>query len=337
MFLSSELRYFASLPTSIDRENLQKYYYKRVFDHAEEVAISYVEDEQNQPSRFLDELNIPKSNQDIYELDSILFDTHRPKIHYQQNDLIMDYDFTKAKLSATALKTYLDCKRAYYFKYIRKIDAVEIPKEDNSDRKIGILIHEALKLAYQKKSAYFDNDQLLYEIQSYLYQESEKDANLRFLVDIWLHRLNPFITNEIKRARDGYKVLHTEETLTFKIDDFTLTGQIDRIDIKDNFLEVIDYKSGKIPKDTQKSLENTSNFQLQFYHLLTSQKGEVKESYYYDLNSAVLIEDSFFDTKLDMLYSKLDELKDTKPNFTKTEDIKKCIYCPYIKICNRIL
>ena len=337
MFLSSELRFLAGLPTSIDRENLQKYYYQRVFDHAKEVSISYVEDEQNQPSRFLDELNIPKNSESLYQLDSILFDTHRSKVHYQKEDLKLTYDFSKVKLSATALKTYLDCKRSYYFKYIKKIEAVEIPKEENSDRIIGILLHDALKSAYEKKDAYLDAEELQFEIQSYLYKESEKQANLRFLVDLWLEKLRPFIDNEIKRAKEGYKVKYIEEKFSTKLDGFTLSGQIDRVDQKDNFLEVIDYKSGKIPKDSQKSLENSSNFQLQFYHLLASQKGEVLQSYYYDLNNGNLIEDSYFDTKLDLLYQKLEELKDNEHNFTMTDDMKKCTFCPYIKICNRIL
>ncbi len=337
MFLSSELRYLAGLPTSMDRENLQKYYYQRVFDHAKEVSISYVEDEQNQPSRFLDELKIPKNSKKVSELDSILFDTHRPKIHYQREDLRLEYDFSKINLSSTALKTYLDCKRSYYFKYIRKLEAVEIPKEQNSDRIIGILLHDALKSAYEKKDAYFDENELQFEIQSYLYQESENQANLRFLVDLWLEKLKPFISWEVKRAKDGYKVKYIEEKFTIKHDGFTLSGQIDRVDQKGNYLEVIDYKSGKIPKDSQKTLENSSNFQLQFYHLLASQKGEVLQSYYYDLNNGNLVEDNFFDTKLDILYQKLEDLKDNEHNFTMTDDMKKCTYCPYIKICDRIL
>jgi RecB family exonuclease len=337
MFLSSELRFLSKLPTSTDRENLQKYYYKRVFDHAKEVAISYVEDEQNQPSRFLDELDIVKDSECLAKLDTILFETHKPKIHYQQEDLIYKYDFSKIKLSATAFKSYLECPRLYYFKYIKKIEAVEIPKEDNSDRIIGILLHEALKLAYEEKEFYTDYDELTFKIQSHLYQESEKQANLRFLTDVWLEKLKPFVYHEIQRAREGYRVKFVEKKFDIKLDTFTLSGQIDRIDEKDGIFEVIDYKSGKIPKDTAKSLESASDFQLQFYHLLASQLGEVRQSYYYDLNSAKLVEDSFFDQKLDMLYTKLEELKEKEHNFIMTENLKKCTYCPYIKICNRIL
>ncbi len=339
LFLSSELRFLAGLPTSTDRENLQKYYYQRIFNHAKHVSISYVEDDQNQPSRFLDELEIPKHTHPIDRLETILFDINKPKIHYQQTDLILQYDFSKTKLSATSFKTYFDCKRAYYFKYIRKIEAVEIPKEDNSDRIIGILLHNALKLAYEKKEAYFDENELIFEIQSYFYQESEQQANLRFLVDLWLEKLKPFIYHEVKRAQNGYKVKYVEEKFTLEIDGLTIAGQIDRVDQKEHFLEVIDYKSGKIPSETSKSLEagTVSNFQLQFYHLLASTKGEVLQSYYYDLNSGNLKEDKYFDTKLNILYTKLETLKAKEHNFTMTEDLKKCTYCPYIKICDRIL
>lgn len=339
LFLSSELRFFAGLPTATDRENLQKYYYQRIFDQAKHISISYVEDDQNQPSRFLDELEIPKSDKTISHLETILFDINRPKKQFQQIDLKLEYDFSKTKLSATSLKTYLDCKRAYYFKYIRKIEAVEIPKEENSERIIGVLLHNALKSAYEKKEAYFDENALLFEIQSYLYQESQQQANLRFLVDIWIEKLKPFVSLEVQRANNGYRAKYIEKTFSLKIDDLTLTGQIDRVDQKEHYFEVIDYKSGKIPKDTKKSLEEgtLSNFQLQFYHLLASTQGEVLQSYYYDLSNASLAEEPFFDTKLDMLYTKLETLKAKEHNFTMTEDLKKCIYCPYVKICDRIL
>ena len=338
LFLSSEIRHFSSLPTTNDRENLQKYYYKRMFDNAKFVSISYIEDEKSQPSRFLDELNIPKNSDEFSDLSSILFTKNMKLRHYQEHNLEIEYDFSKTKLSATSLKSYFDCKRMYYFKYIQKLENFEIPKDDNSDRVIGLLLHEALKNAYTKKSSYFDEKELFFKLEEYLHLKSNYQDNLRFLVDVWMQRLKPFIKNEIKRANDGYEVLYIEKSFDLKIDDFTITGQIDRVDKKDDFLEVIDYKSGSIPKDSQKAIKSTSNFQLQIYHLLASQKNrEVKQSYYYDLASGNMICDEYFDEKLDILYKNLEELKGKSHNFLMTEDIKKCTFCPYIKICNRML
>ena len=42
-FLSTKVKYLANLPTKIDRENLQKYYYKRLIDSSKNIFISYVE------------------------------------------------------------------------------------------------------------------------------------------------------------------------------------------------------------------------------------------------------------------------------------------------------
>ncbi len=333
LFLSSEIRHFSSLPTAGDRENLQKYYYKRMFDSAKIVSISYIEDEKNQPSRFLDELGIVKNSDTFSDLNSIIFEKNPSLHHYQESDLVLEYDFSKTKLSATSLKSYFDCKREYYFKYIQKLEHFEIPKDDNSDRVIGLFLHEALKSAYAKNDAYFSEKELFLELQTYLHQKSKYQENLRFLVDVWMQRLKPFIKNEIKRANDGYKVLYIEKSFDLKIDDFTITGQIDRVDKKDNFIEVIDYKSG----NSQKAIKSQSNFQLQLYYLLLSQKHEVSESYYYDLASGDMIFDEKFDEKLDILYKNLEELKGNTHNFLMTEDRKNCTYCPYIKICNRML
>ncbi len=336
MFLSSELRYLTGLPTSQDRENLQKQYYHTLFQKAKHVSISYIDDEQNAPSRFLDELKISKYEKNIPSLNTILFKNSNQKTIYSQEDLVLEYDFTKVEISATSLKCFLECKRAYYFQYIKKLNSHEIPNDDNSNRIIGILLHDALKEAYINQKSYENVQDLKFKIQSYLYKKSELDMNLRFLVDVWLKKLDPFIEKEIKRANDGYIVKYVEKKFDVKVDDFTLIGQIDRIDEKGDHLNVIDYKSGKIKQDSKRSIQNISNFQLQFYHLLASQIGDVRQSYYYDLNSSKLVSDNLFDEKLDLLYKKLDELKGTEHNFTKSQKSKDCQNCPYVQLCGDI-
>ena len=46
----------ANLPTKIDRENLQKYYYKRLIDSSKNIFISYVESKEDDISKFVYEL-----------------------------------------------------------------------------------------------------------------------------------------------------------------------------------------------------------------------------------------------------------------------------------------
>ncbi len=336
LFLTSYIRSACNLPTPQDRENLQKYYYKRVFDQAKEVFICYISDEQNQPSRFLDELLPSYKLSYNGNLKKILLPFHKPKKHFIQTDLILKYDFEKVELSATRLKNFLDCKRKYYFKYIKNLNEFEIPKDQDDERIIGTYLHEALKYAYEKKESYFSEEELLLELQRYLYQISEKSITLRFLIDIWLEKLKRFVSYEIKRFHEGFKIYSVEKTFTQKFQNLMLTGKIDRIDIKDDQLFIIDYKSGKIPKTSKKSLPKSSDFQLQFYYLLTNKQNNIFDAFYYDLNSANLINDSFFEEKLELLYQHLNSLNKKEYNFTMCEDLKKCLFCPYQKICNRV-
>ncbi len=194
LFLSTEIRYFAGLPTASDRENLQKYYYKRLFEKADYVHISYVEDEQNQPTRFLDELSVICDYHDkrVEDYHDILFSSQKQPYHHLPKDIEMEYDFTKVELSASRLKVYLDCKRRYYFQYIKKIEEATIPTDESTERLVGIFLHQALEHVYHGNQKFLDTDALYLALQKELYIKSEDDAVLRFYVDIWLERLKPF-------------------------------------------------------------------------------------------------------------------------------------------------
>jgi RecB family exonuclease len=338
LFLSTQVRFLAGLPTPNDRENLQKYYYKRLFQQAKRVHIAYVEDEQNQPTRFIDELSIKSSYHDrrLEHYHDILFSPHTQSPHYLPKDIELEYDFTKVELSATRLKIYLDCKRRYYFQYIKQLQEATIPTDESTERLVGIYLHEVLNEIYHDKREINDSDELFLQLQRALYLKSEGDSVLRFYVDIWLLKLQEFCQNEIKRFQEGNEVLHCEKSLQCTYRGMKLKGSIDRIDQKEGKLYVLDYKSGKIPKTTKKSLESESNFQLQFYYILASKLGEVADVYYYDLNKGVLVDEALFDEKMLLLEKHLDALKERKQNFTMTEDLHKCTYCPYIKICDRM-
>jgi len=337
LFLSSSIREACKLPTPKDRENLQKYYYSRIFDQAKDVAICYLLDEQNQPSRFLQELDLHDKHHEHGDLKEILFPPRIAKPHFQKADLIQAYDFSQTPLSSSGLKTFLDCKRKYYFQYIQKLKEFEIPKEEDDERIVGILLHEVLKTLYTKQAHYLSEEDLLVDMQRELYLRSEKNASLRFVIDKWLEILKPFISHEVKRFQEGFRVYQTEKKFDTRYNDLHLTGTIDRIDQKENAFFILDYKSGKIPQSSPKKLEKESNFQLQFYYLLTQNLGDIQEAYYYGLKDAKLQNDTLFDEKLELLYTHLDTLGQTKEfNFVMTEDLSKCTYCPYSKICNRI-
>jgi RecB family exonuclease len=126
-----------------------------------------------------------------------------------------------------------------------------------------------------------------------------------------------------------------EQSYSVAYKGFILEGNIDRVDIKDNRYTVIDYKSGKIPKSTIRTLEKETNFQLEFYYLLTKDEKEVDGLYYYDLKNAELVRESLFEEKLEKLDEILKELEKPIVDFEKCESTAPCLYCPYVKLCGR--
>ncbi len=334
MFLSSAIRSYANLPNKADRENLQRYFHNSLISNAKKVAISYTKNDQSMGSRFLDELGlITKANCDEISYYKPLFKCSTIPQRYDPQNIEGSYDIKAGTLSASKLKTILTCKRQFYYKYILKSKEAKVPNAEITPADIGNLLHEALHYVLQNTKV-IDENILMIELRRYL-QSENRSLIWHFNLDIWLEYFKEFAVLEAKRYNDGYRIYSLEESLHVEYKGFKLDGKIDRIDIKDNKLSVIDYKSGKIPKSTIKTLEKETTFQLEFYYLLAGQEKEVASLSYYDLKNAKLVEESLFDEKMEKLDEILKELEKPLTNFEKCESKAACQYCPFIKLCDR--
>jgi RecB family exonuclease len=337
LFLNSDIRFLANLPTQNDRENLQKHYYKLLMDRALHVSITFIKSSTTLASRFLAELDIvskePK-NEELYA--QILHKKSVQERDEREDTIIKEYDFSRVKLSATSLKSFLDCKRKYYYRYIAHIKKHELPQDFATENQIGVDLHEALKNVYLKQTSFSDAK----ELHGKIYHELEvvcKNSSLEeYQLKLWNRKLSHFVQNEIERFEQGAKVLECEKVLTCKFADMELSGQIDRIDKQENGLYVLDYKSGKYPTYTTKTLEKATDFQLEFYYLLASTQGKVTGCGYYDLSSGKIIDETFLEEKLELLQTHLNELKEQKTfDFAKCEDEASCKYCEFSIMCGR--
>ncbi|MDD2356918.1 MAG: PD-(D/E)XK nuclease family protein [Thiovulaceae bacterium] len=337
LFLNSDIRALANLPTQNDRENLQKHYYALLMNRAKHVSISYVKSSSTIPSRFLTELGIKaKEAEDELSYAAILHKAHSQEKDVQDEPIVLDYDFSHVRLSATSLKTFLDCRRKYYYKYIMHIKSHEMPQDFPTEHQIGLDLHEALKNVYMKKMAFSDTKELHSEIYNELERISGASSLEVYQLKLWNRKLTSFVENEIGRFTEGTKVFECEKELTCNYAGMELTGQIDRIDVQENGLYVLDYKSGKYPLYTAKTLEKATDFQLEFYYLLASTLGKVAGCGYYDLSSGKVVDETFLHEKLELLQTHLNELQEQKSfDFCKTEDESKCTFCEFKTLCGR--
>ena len=335
LFLNSSTRIKAGLPGAQDRESLQKLYYNNLFLRAKEVAISYVSAADAVPSRFLTQLGISTQNTfDETQWAGILFKAQTKK-ELEEKEIVAEYDFSEHNLSATGLKSFLSCKRRFYHRYIDGLSEHQIETDLPAEHEIGTALHDALQEVYETKSRFTDKKELSSAIESALRRASADTVLDKYLQKMWMKRLDVFIDNEIERFKEA-EVMACEKSLSKEVCGIRLNGNIDRIDRTLDGLEVLDYKSGKYPSYSAKTVERATDFQLEFYYLLAQHEGEVKSCGYYDLKTGKVITEDLLETKLELLYEHLNALRETKVfDFEKTDELKECTYCPYIQLCGR--
>jgi inactivated superfamily I helicase/RecB family exonuclease len=334
LFLSSAVRAQAGLPTKRDRENLQRYYYHQLFSKAQKIAIAFVKNETSMPSRFLDELGFNTTIMaDEKVLQPLLFDVMPSISIFSQTFIDAPYDLKAFPLSATKLKTLLSCKRQFYFRYIARLKDAKMPSNTIDEQTIGVALHKVLEDAICDE-ALREEKKLSAKIEMLL-KEQNKHEVWGYFVDVWLQKLKPFIRNEVARYEEGFRVIQKEFVHKVAYEGFMLEGQMDRIDEKEGELFVIDYKSGKVPTTSERTLESTVDFQLAFYALIANTLGRVKGVYYYDLKEGVLIEENFLEEKKALLAMKLQELSKPINGYELCDEIKHCRVCPYVELCGR--
>ncbi len=337
MFLNSTIKERAGLPTRSEREELQKHMYATLFRNAKEVALCYVESSTQMVSRFTKELgNVAMRKFDEKALASLLLPSGKvAQTRFEPFE--MEYDFTKERVSNSKLKTYLECTRKFYLRYIKRVENFEIPTDLPQEWEIGNTVHAALKNLYEKQSC-FDSAQTLCEA---LWMELERVAKPnvleRFQVAMYKELLKRFCQNEIKRFAKGYKVYKREEEIERVVEGMKLYGVVDRIDITpEATLEVLDYKTGSYKLYTKNKVEQASDFQLEFYYLLAQKFGEVSEVGFYDLQKGKIVDEAFMEQKLEVLRTHLRKLAQSDSiEVAMCEDAATCRYCEYKTICGR--
>ena len=336
MFLNTKIREMAKLPTMSDRENLQKHYYEMLMSRSKEVAISYVHSSQSSASRFLKQLGIETDNKhNESDFANILFDKVTKKKQVEE-EIIQEYSFQNVELSATRLKNYLSCKRKYYYKYVKNIQNHEIPKDMPAEHEIGNVVHRALKEVYSKKESYSDAQELKRDIDAALDLFCGSSELDKYLVAMQKKRLDMFVHQEIRRFHEGWKVYKTEEFFKEPFCGMTIVGQIDRVDKKENLIEVLDYKTGSYTLNNKNNFMDATDFQLEFYYLLAGGLGNVQGCAFYDLKESKIVPEAFLQEKIEVLKSHIKDLLMVEEiNFEKCEDTKTCLFCEYRVMCGR--
>ena len=203
-------------------------------------------------------------------------------------------DLKNKSYSVTQFENYAKCPFKYFVEKVLRIEVIEDPNEDIEPLEIGNFLHALLfefythlveyKIDINSKAA----DELLFDLAENIISQFRFDDETYFyekekFFGVSNNRTDSILFHFLETERnqtDGYspsyfevafgrkekkgsdKRLGTENPISF--DGINLVGKIDRIELKNNFISIVDYKTGA-KKITSKNINRGIDLQLPVY------------------------------------------------------------------------
>lgn len=316
-FIPFDLKKAYKLPTYKEKDAVYAYHFFRLIQRAKDCHFIYNNStsgiEKAEKSRFLTQLQTFKLPQHSITNYAVSANTghneSKLKIVNKTPEVMAKLKslFTYG-ISPSALTTYIRNPIDFYNRYVLGINDVDEIEEDISYKTLGSVIHDCLDLLYRSyKGKVLSETNLEQMLNSYpetitlLFQDKFQEEALRNgknLIDFEIakHQVKRFLTLEKKIVKNNVlKIIDLEKEdkkhlevkgLDFKV---KLKGTVDRVDVLNNRLRIIDYKTGNvetrqlnIPKDWKDFTEDynySKAFQVLFYALLKEESlGENAEA-----------------------------------------------------------
>jgi CRISPR/Cas system-associated exonuclease Cas4 (RecB family) len=330
-FLNSSLRKFAKLPTKNDREALQKQFYKRILEQADDATIIYSRSNNKSPATYLYELGLGLGE---YVSPSLELLYAEPSMVIEQVDpVIENFDATAITWSATRLKTFLTCRRKYYYTYEQKLKA-----KDDDELNEGAFLHKLLDHLFRDESFYENPDVMRSNIDRLLDQLLETNSpKIAYSKLLWKEKLLKFIEQQIYHFKAGWRVVEREQKIIGSIAGVNFKGVVDRIDQDVAGTYVLDYKSGSIvDANRTKNLEKLTDFQMSIYSELLKDKYKGLNLAFVEIFIGKMTDITALEEKTELLHETIGELKAMKKVVAeRCEEVSRCTFCDYTLLCER--
>lgn len=306
------------LPTHIEKDAVYAYHFYRLIQNAENVTILYntQTDEfgSGEQSRFVTQIEneLPSYNKEIkINKKLIIYPPHDAK--HEVNEVKKTPQIiAKIKerfnggFSPSAITTYIECPLNFYYNYVigtKESDEVEEEIEMSS---FGTFVHNALEELYSpfigknitehdlKKMLQKSDNEVVKAFTAEKFTENELKRGKNLLtLNVAQNYVKTFINNEIELLKNGETNLYIEaleKELAAEVlvnnSSFKIKGKADRIDVLNDTLRIIDYKTGVAEANNLKTesivylkeSKYTKAFQVLMYALMYTKQNNVSVS-----------------------------------------------------------
>ena len=267
-FIPPELRKGFKMPTYEYQDAVWAYYFYRLLQRASKVWLIY--DSRTEGLRSGEESRYIKQLQYHFRL-PLIRETSSGRMHPAESGTEIpkteeDIAVIKGKkLSASALKNYLNCQAKFYYYTVKGLKAEDEVEESLTANMLGNVFHNTMKELYDSKSKFVDigylenslkdENRIKGIIREYILNEMHSiEVTGRNLVveEIILDYVKEAVKHDIRLLRDkgsrGFSIIGLETDMEYPgFHGFDLYGRLDRVDSYiPGEVRIVDYKTGKV-------------------------------------------------------------------------------------------
>ena len=398
-FIPYNLRKGFGLPGIDEQDAMYAYYFYRLAQRAENISATYSTLKEGigtgELSRYGYQLlydsglNVKKST-----LDFKFSNQPAPPIEVQgspeKTAIFLNRIAHEKPLSPTAINTWLQCSLRFYFRYILQLPEPDEMKDEIDSPVFGSIFHEVIENLYKpfegkevnkvdleqiSKNKVLIENEIRKAIGKHYFRQkepNEKTVKLEGKTILIYENTKTFIQRvlEIDMQQASFQLVSLEgdyhTILNLKANGkeipVRIGGKIDRVDMVNDTLRILDYKTGNVESFSFKEVEELFEkdkekpkkeiLQALIYCLIykknTEETGDLQPGIYslrklFDENFSPEIKRnyqsfSFQDIEeefTEQLQNLVAEMLSESGRFYQTPHEKFCQYCPYNKICQR--
>ncbi|MDR7372696.1 PD-(D/E)XK nuclease family protein [Flavobacterium aquidurense] len=276
-FIPYDVKKELGLPTFKEKDAIYTYHFYHLLQRAKNIYLIYNTEndglDAGERSRFITQLEVEK--QPKHNLTFDIYNPVLPTTAYQpmvvpKSEAVMERlrEIAVAGFSPSALTSYIRNPIDFYFQKILRIREVEEVEENIALNTLGTIIHETLKSLYEPFIGRFISENDIFNCFKLLddevlkqfklvYKEGEikKGRNL-LAFEVAKRNVSNFLKMEMESINNGdaIQIIALEKTfgrelthpgLPFPV---LIQGNVDRIELRNGKIRIIDYKTGKVEK-----------------------------------------------------------------------------------------
>ena len=298
-FIPYNLRRAFGLTLSEHRDSIYAYYFYRLLQRAENVTLVYNASTDSkyrgECSRYI--LQLLGSN--LYDIKKISLSAQQENKEIQLNQIAKtpemikrlrerfdtNYSSMAMDFSPSAINRYMKCNLDFFYYYVLGLKPIEEVSTELKRTDFGTIFHTAAEMLYEKLTAngnriitknmleyYIENEPMLGEFVNKAFKkEFFKDGKVEYNGEQYINRgvllryLRHLVEMDVEYADFVYvgseksiRIGHPLKCNGFDAH-FRLGGKIDRIDIKGDTVNIVDYKTGSPDDAASVSLDNIFN------------------------------------------------------------------------------